>query len=208
MSEKFVWKYSGQNCFMKSNPDIRTFYVHVIVQSRKPTFLELDGRVTRLCEFYPNGRLFTLGSYFENYKSSPRFCATFPLGAECVLILTKTGLGYIHFGRFLKPHLVTLLDSNPIRIKTIQVCQMAHFQTKNSNLGKFWKDMHWKMLVCFMAIWSILRLFGIFWGHLVYFMVIWYIFSHFGTLYQEKSGNPDLNLGSIQFFCECLIREY
>jgi hypothetical protein len=28
-------------------------------------------------------------------------------------------------------------------------------------------------------------------GHWVYFVVIWYIFSRFGTLYQEKSGNPE-----------------
>jgi hypothetical protein len=41
-----------------------------------------------------------------------------------------------------------------------------------------------------MAIWSILRLFGILCGHWAYFMVIWYNFSRFGMLYQEKSGNP------------------
>jgi hypothetical protein len=26
---------------------------------------------------------------------------------------------------------------------------------------------------------------------LVHNMVIWYTISHFGTIYQEKSGNPD-----------------
>jgi hypothetical protein len=36
--------------------------------------------------------------------------------------------------------------------------------------------MQCKMLVYFMAIWYILRTFGIFCGHLVYFMVIWYFF--------------------------------
>jgi hypothetical protein len=46
-------------------------------------------------------------------------------------------------------------------------------------------------LVYFMAIWSLLRKFGVFRGHLVYFMVIWYIFHRFGMLYQEKSGNPE-----------------
>jgi hypothetical protein len=35
-------------------------------------------------------------------------------------------------------------------------------------------------IMYYMAIWSILRPFGIFCGHLVYFMVIWYIFSRFG----------------------------
>jgi hypothetical protein len=38
----------------------------------------------------------------------------------------------------------------------------------------------------------ILQQFGIFYGPLVYFLVVWYIFSRFGTLWPEKSGNPDL----------------
>jgi hypothetical protein len=71
-------------------------------------------------------------------------------------------------------------------------CQMAYFQTKNPNLGKFWRGLLWKMLVYFMAFWSNFRRFGIhmthyifciFCGHLVYFL-------RFGTLYREKSGNP------------------
>jgi hypothetical protein len=40
--------------------------------------------------------------------------------------------------------------------------------------------------------------FGIYYGHLVYFMTFWAfcIFSpHFGILHQEKSGNPENNLG-------------
>jgi hypothetical protein len=49
-----------------------------------------------------------------------------------------------------------------------------------------------------MAIWSMIRQFGIFCGQLVYFMVIWYIFSRFGMLYQEKSGNPDVDSWVIQ----------
>jgi hypothetical protein len=53
-----------------------------------------------------------------------------------------------------------------------QGCQMAHFQTKNPNLGKFWCPLQWKVLVNFMAIWSILRPFGIFGGYLVDFMVV------------------------------------
>jgi hypothetical protein len=42
-----------------------------------------------------------------------------------------------------------------------------------------------------MAIWNILRTFGIFYDHLVHFVFIWYIFSGFGIMYREKSGNPD-----------------
>jgi hypothetical protein len=57
-----------------------------------------------------------------------------------------------------------------------QGCQMAYFPTKKSNLGKFGRVSQSKIIVYFMAIWSILRPFGIFYGHSVYFMVIWYIF--------------------------------
>jgi hypothetical protein len=84
---------------------------------------------------------------------------------------------------------------------------MAYFQTKNPNLGKFWRDLKWKMFVYFVAIWYILWPFGIVCGHLVYFVSIlsillpfgiFYgylvdIFPRFGTLHQEKSGSPDSN---------------
>jgi hypothetical protein len=67
---------------------------------------------------------------------------------------------------------------------------MVYFQTKNPNLGKFWRVLQRKMLLHFMPIWSILNPFGIFCGHLVYFMAIWKK-SPFGMLYQEKSSNPE-----------------
>jgi hypothetical protein len=66
---------------------------------------------------------------------------------------------------------------------------MVCFQTKNPNLGKFWRVLLWKILVYFMTFWSILRQFEIFNDHLVYFVVIWYIFLRFGILDQEKSVN-------------------
>jgi hypothetical protein len=50
---------------------------------------------------------------------------------------------------------------------THQGCPMVCFQTKNPNLGKFWRVLQWKMLVYFMDTWSILRYFVIFYGHLV-----------------------------------------
>jgi hypothetical protein len=85
-------------------------------------------------------------------------------------------------------------------------CQMTYFQTKNPNFGNFWRVLQWKMLVYFIAFWSNLRPFGIIFAHLVYFVAIWYVllpfggifygylvyFSRFGMLYQEKSGNPDV----------------
>jgi hypothetical protein len=60
---------------------------------------------------------------------------------------------------------------------------MVYFQTKNPNLGKFWRILQWTMLVYCVAIWAILRPLDI-------FLAIWYISSRFGMLYQEKSGNP------------------
>jgi hypothetical protein len=69
-----------------------------------------------------------------------------------------------------------------------QGCQMVYFQTKNTNLVKFWR-----MGKCWYILWS----FRIFYRHLGYLMTIWYIlcsfgtvFSGFGIMYQEKSGNP------------------
>jgi hypothetical protein len=79
---------------------------------------------------------------------------------------------------------------------------MVCFQTKNLDLGKFWRAFEWKKA------WYIIWSFGKYYGHLVYFTAIWYIsrpfsnfvairyiFPRFGILCQEKSGNPggDLN---------------
>jgi hypothetical protein len=49
----------------------------------------------------------------------------------------------------------------------MQGCQMVLFQTKNPNLGNFWRFLQWKMLVYFMVTWSILQ-------YLLYFMDNWY----------------------------------
>jgi hypothetical protein len=55
-----------------------------------------------------------------------------------------------------------------------QGCQMVCFQTKNPNLGKFWRVLLWKILVYFYhsvyfkAIWNILWQFGIFFPVLVF----------------------------------------
>jgi hypothetical protein len=54
-----------------------------------------------------------------------------------------------------------------------QGCQMVSFRAKNSNLGKFWRYLDGKTDTYFMAIWNILRAFGIFYSHLVHFMFIW-----------------------------------
>jgi hypothetical protein len=33
-----------------------------------------------------------------------------------------------------------------------QGCQMEYFQTKSNNLGKFWRDLQWKMMVYLLSI--------------------------------------------------------
>jgi hypothetical protein len=73
----------------------------------------------------------------------------------------------------------------------LQGCQKVYFQTQKNNLGKFLRVLQGKMLVYFMTIWSILRLFAKICGHLIQFLVIWSLFSRFGMVHQEKSGNPD-----------------
>jgi hypothetical protein len=75
---------------------------------------------------------------------------------------------------------------------------MVRFQTKNPNLGNFWRALEWKMPIYFLVVWNILRSFGVFYGHLENVVVIWYIFPHFGILCQEKSGNPVLNGRSVK----------
>jgi hypothetical protein len=63
-----------------------------------------------------------------------------------------------------------------------QGCQMVCFQTKNSNLGKLWRVLLWKILLYFMTVWPILRPLEIFHFHLIYFVAIWYIVPRFGIL--------------------------
>jgi hypothetical protein len=75
-----------------------------------------------------------------------------------------------------------------------QGCQMVYFHTKNPNLGIFRRALDWNFLMYVMAIWNILRTFGIFYDHLVHFVFIWYISSGSGVTHQEKSGNPALTI--------------
>jgi hypothetical protein len=61
----------------------------------------LWARVTRLGEFSPNGRLFTLGSFFNNYINSPQFWATFSNVYQDYICINfdKNWVG-LHFGSF------------------------------------------------------------------------------------------------------------
>jgi hypothetical protein len=56
-----------------------------------------------------------------------------------------------------------------------QGCQMAYFQTRNPDLGKFWRILQWKMLIYLMTIWSIIRQFNLF--VVCILMVVWHIFT-------------------------------
>jgi hypothetical protein len=57
---------------------------------------------------------------------------------------------------------------------------MVYFQTKNPNLAKFWRALERKMMVYFMPIWNILRLFGILFCRFSNFVVILNHFPRFG----------------------------
>jgi hypothetical protein len=96
---------------------------------------------------------------------------------------------------------VNIFWSVALRSTCLRGCQTANFQTKNPNLGKFWRVLQWRMLVYVMAIWSISPQFGRSCGHSIYFTVIWYVFSRFGILYQEKSGNPAYPYGQLRPLC-------
>jgi hypothetical protein len=59
---------------------------------------------------------------------------------------------------------------------------MVCFQTKNTNLGKFWSVLEWKMMEYFMEIWNNLWSFDILLWPFENVVVIWYIFPRFGIL--------------------------
>jgi hypothetical protein len=73
-----------------------------------------------------------------------------------------------------------------------QGCQMVYFQTKNLNLGKFWRALERKMLLNYMTIW-------IFFGHLVYFMAIWYSLYSFGIFFPFWYVWTKKNLATLDF---------
>jgi hypothetical protein len=65
---------------------------------------------------------------------------------------------------------------------------MVRFQTKNPNLGKFWRVLQWKLMVYFMenghfkVFCYILRTFGIVLGNLENFPPFWYFGKNLSTL--------------------------
>jgi hypothetical protein len=74
-----------------------------------------------------------------------------------------------------------------------QGCQMVCFQTKNPNLGKFWRALEWKVLLYFMIIWNILLPFGMMyslWSFGIFFPIL-------VCLDQDESGNHVPNHGAV-----------
>jgi hypothetical protein len=81
---------------------------------------------------------------------------------------------------------------------------MVYFQTKFSDLGKFWKPWNGKC-------WYILWPFGKCYGHLVYFRAIWQVIGNclnIGILYHEKSGNPGDGLNLVALWVLLIISPF
>jgi hypothetical protein len=65
-----------------------------------------------------------------------------------------------------------------------QCCQIFYFQTKNPDLGTFWRALEWKMLLYFVTFQDNLWPFGMYgslvciiYGSLVYFFQFWYVWT-------------------------------
>jgi hypothetical protein len=84
----------------------------------------------------------------------------------------------------------------------VQGCQMVYFQTKNSNLGKFWRVLQRKMLVYFMS------MFGLFYGHWKYVTAIWYILWPFGLFFPVLVCCTKKNLATLakRNFCLAVLK--
>jgi predicted membrane channel-forming protein YqfA (hemolysin III family) len=67
---------------------------------------------------------------------------------------------------------------------------MVYFQTKNINLGKFWRALDWKMSIYFMAIRNVLRTIVKFYDHFVHFVLI------FGTFFPVLVSRSNKNLAT------------
>jgi hypothetical protein len=67
-------------------------------------------------------------------------------------------MDWLHFGPiFSKARLVTVSPTNIGFQRFEQGCQMVSFQTKNTNLGIFWKTLEWKkFLHIYSGHWNIL----------------------------------------------------
>jgi hypothetical protein len=75
---------------------------------------------------------------------------------------------------------------------------MVSFQTKNSNLGKFWRALGEDHLVHFVFLWYILCSFGTYCVPLVHIVFLWYIFPVWVSRAKKKLAT--LNLTGKKFW--------
>jgi hypothetical protein len=79
------------------------------VEIRSIAIIPLVARVTRLGEFSPNGRSFTLGSFNKDYRSSPNVWASYFLSIYVLCIDFDKKIGWATFRTiFSQTYLVTL----------------------------------------------------------------------------------------------------
>jgi hypothetical protein len=117
------------------------------------------------------------------------------LGATSLIKTVKSiALRLFAQGFAKRSFLIHIEKSRIKKTEWIRVARWFVFKPKNQNLGKFCSVLLWKILVYFMTIWSMLWPLEIFFDHLVYFVLIWNTFPRFVILYQEKSGNPGMDL--------------
>jgi hypothetical protein len=85
-----------------------------------------------------------------------------------------------------------------------RVARWFVFKQKITLWEKIFRGSDWKMLIYFMAIWSILGTFGIFYDHLVHCAFIWYSFFRFWYHTQRKIWQPCPKISFWDSFC-CLF---
>jgi hypothetical protein len=69
---------------------------------------------------------------------------------------------------------------------------MVYFQTKNTNFGKIWRALEWKILLYFVTIWNIVRPFGIIYGLMCIYLDCGDLvnFTRFGRFGPRKIWQP------------------
>jgi hypothetical protein len=89
----------------------------------------------------------------------------------------------------IRPELLPAVSGGMTVLATGRIAR-CFFSNQKFQFGNILEGLRWENVDIFLAIWNILRTFGMFYDHLVHFVFLWNIFSDFGIMYQEKSGNP------------------
>jgi hypothetical protein len=107
----------------------------------------VKSRKGRLCKFVWKRMTKKLKLWFTNFKKDHIFSEQ--LRNHCA--------GKCRFESFGKSTKIVFSFFSWVSIKG---CQVVCFQTKNPNLGKFWRALDWKKWIYFTVIRNILRIFG------------------------------------------------